>query len=347
MNDKYRVYTPVLKGKRAEFPALEELKSRKFIYPLFEAVPTQIPDFIPKKMSAFWPDDQRYMIDLVFLDDDDYDGDETEHPLTICFKEVANKGQSAVPVTGSGRSQVYQSCVKQIASQQKNGIAIRLVSEDFEDEDELAQTLSVLCSLLEVDRADVDLIIDLESVHESSTAIVSSTLRSCISMLPYINNWRTLITVSGSFPSGIASLTRDTWNTVARSDWSGWRQLITGTRRIDRIPYYGDYCIAHPSLPPTGRATILGQLRYTTPDHFLVWKGHNVFTHKNGFGQFYDICASIVSRPEFSGTAFSWGDSEIEERAARRGSSGNAETWRKLATNHHMEMVLSQIANLP
>lgn len=48
----HRHYVAVLKGKRAEFPALGAVKRNAAITPLFEAVPSAPAEEIPRRMSA-------------------------------------------------------------------------------------------------------------------------------------------------------------------------------------------------------------------------------------------------------------------------------------------------------
>jgi hypothetical protein len=150
---------------------------------------------------------------------------------------------------------------------------------------------------------------------------------------------------SSAFPLSLASLERNEWNPSARIDWRGWRQLVIGTKQPKRLPAYSDYAIAHPALPPEGIATILAQLRYATPDYWIIWKGRNAIAE--GFQQFFAICADLAARAEYRGADFSWGDAEIAQKAANVGSSGNAQTWRQIGTSHHLETVLDQISNLP
>jgi hypothetical protein len=345
----YKHYVPILKGKRAEFPALGALESTGGLTPLIEAVPTAGITEIPRRMSTHWPTGSEYFIDFVFLDDPDDDGEaDSTYPLIVCFADVAARGQIAVPVTGLSRSPAYQSAVSQIAANQKKGIAIRLIVDDFEDDaDDLEDTLGTLLTYCHVTTAEVDLLVDLGSVAASSTGEVAQRHRSNIDLVPWLNDWRTLTVVAGAFPLGMATLTRDEWNDRGRHDWRGWRSLVTGKHQPKRLPSFGDYAIAHPNLPPTGRATILAQLRYTIENSWLIWKGWNVFTHADGFEQFHAICADLVGSGNFLGADFSSGDAEISEKAATSGSPGNAESWRRIGTNHHLEMVLDQIANLP
>jgi len=346
----YKHYVPVLKGKRAEFPVIQEYKSRDGITPIFEAVPTLAPDYVPRRMSAVWDDSVPFFIDLLWLDDEELD-DDGVHPITECFGAVEDKNLRAIPVTGPERTPGYQNALASLAATKKRGFAIRLTLQDFEDEDELKASIDSLVSLVKVKRKDVDIFIDADTVTDMSTATVRQLHSANLALLPYIQEWRTLTVIAGSFPLSLAPLTREIWNMHPRADWLGWKTLVNGkTKKMpERFPSFGDYMIAHPDLPPTGRATILGQLRYSITNSFMIWKGHNVFTHEDGFGQFNDICADLIPRPEYSGQGFSSGDAEIYEKATNPddAGSGNAETWRKIGMSHHCEMVLDQIASLP
>ena len=348
----HKHYVPILKGKRAEFPALGALKSNKLVTPLMEAVPSADPDEIPRRMAAKakWPTEKPYFIDFFFLDDEDdiTTPASSKHPIRVCFEEVAKKKQTAIPVTGLSRSPGYQSGVQQVVAEQKRGVAVRLVPDDFEEgSDDLEATLNALLKLFKVKANEVDLIIDAGSVSASSGGAVAQMYRASVDLIPHVEDWRTLTTAASAFPLGLAQLIRDKWNVWNRHEWRGWKQLVTGKIPPSRMPAYGDYTIATPELPPSGRATILAQLRYAIADSWLIWKGGNVFKHPKKFGQFFDICKDLVKKSEYRGKNFSDGDSEIQQKAANLGSSGNAERWRQIGTNHHIETVLEQIANLP
>ena len=78
----HKHYVPILKGKRAEFPAIGDLKSRQGMTPLFQSVPTNEPSFVPRNMSAVWDAGVPFLVDLLWLDDDDLDeGAAAQHPL--------------------------------------------------------------------------------------------------------------------------------------------------------------------------------------------------------------------------------------------------------------------------
>jgi hypothetical protein len=344
----YKHYIPVLKGKRAEFPAIGTLKSRAGVTPLFEAVPSADPEEVPRRMSstANWPQKTPYFIDLFFFDDPD---DTTEpapqsHPLRRCFAEVEEQGQEAIPVTGLARSPGYQSAVQQVVAEGGTGLALRLTVDDFEGADYLDTAITAATAYFGLEPSNIDLIIDLGSVANSSSGVVAQMHRANIDLLPNLMDWRTLTVLASAFPLGLGDLDRNEWNVAMRHDWAGWVRLTTGPRRPRRLPSFGDYAIAHPDLPPEGRATILAQLRYTISNAWLIWKGANVFTQ--GFAQFNSICHDLINRCEFRGAAFSQGDADIQSKATTDDSPGNAETWRRIGTNHHIETVLDQLASL-
>lgn len=345
----YKHYVPILKGKRAEFPALGRLRSKARITPFIEAVPSSWRE-IPKRMaeSAEWPNESPYFLDMIFVDDPDDTEEATEsHKVRQYFAEVAERNQFAIPVTGLARSPGYQSAVQQVVSEQGRGVALRLSIDDFEDSDNLDEAIGAITDLLDQELGEIDLFVDHGSVAALSGSAVAQMYRANIGLIPNLDDWRTLTVVSSAFPLGLGPLERDEWNLARRTDWRGWKRLVTGPHQPHRLPTFSDYAIAHPELPPEGRATILAQLRYATPDSWLIWKGANVFKHPDGYGQFLSICADLIERVEYRGAAFSHADAEIYEKATTGGSSGNAETWRQIGTNHHIETVLDQLASLP
>ena len=83
-------------------------------------------------------------------------------------------------------------------------------------------------------------------------------------------------------------------------------------------------------------------IRYTTDGNWLVVKGRNV--RRYGFEQYFELCRTLVMRQEFSGRGFSWGDQYIDDCAFERTGPGNATTWRKVGTNHHLTLVARALA---
>ena len=340
----HRHYVAILKGKRAEFPAMAKLKSRDHITPLLEAVPSaKIP--IPNRMNDFWNLDRPYFIDFRFADTEEFDSAE-EHPIRVCFNRVEELAHKAIPVTSTGQTEAYRSAVASIVDDQGQGFAIRLGLDDFEDEEQPEQSIDLLLGPIGAPKNKVDLIVDLGSVCGQPEAQLLQIVRASLASIPSIDQWRSLTLAAGAFPKGVSEMVRDIWNMTPRKDWRCWRSLVTGKNRPSRLPTYSDYGIRHPDPPYEGFAPPLAQLRYCCAEEFITWKGWKADDY--GYEQFIEICKNLVGRPEYRGQQFSAGDDEIYRKAIGSDSkTGNPEAWTRIGTNHHLETVMDQIASLP
>lgn len=59
-----------------------------------------------------------------------------------------------------------------------------------------------------------------------------------------------------------------------------------------------------------------------------------------------DLCRNLAERSEFAGAAFSWADDYIAKCAQHKVGPGNATTWRKVGTNHHLTLVSRQLSSV-
>jgi hypothetical protein len=340
-------YVPILKGKAAEFWAIQNLRDKSRITPVIEAIPSKPATIIPESMDRAWDVSLPYFIDLIYFDDDRPEPSSwPEQQFIDCFSLAHNMNQNVIPVTGLSRSRQYQESIRTVVLTDDHGVAVRIIPDDLEDERYLQAGLEGLQSFLGIGPGSIDIILDYSRVYEQNPSTIAQILRAGIQIFPEVERWRTFSVVSGAFPTGLGQLKRGTWNLIPRVDWLAWRRLISSPHKLPRTPAYGDYCIYNPSLPPESRATILAQLRYSTSEHFMVWKGHDAHKHEEGFGQFFSICEDLVGRPEYSGAEFSAGDAEIAVRSTTRSSPGNAQSWLKFGSSHHLETVISQLASL-
>jgi hypothetical protein len=90
---------------------------------------------------------------------------------------------------------------------------------------------------------------------------------------------------------------------------------------------------------------VSASIRYTCDDYWLIVRGK--WLRKFGFGQYHNMCANLIRRPEYSGAAFCWGDNYINDCAIQSVGTGSATTWRKVGNNHHFHKVIAQISSLP
>lgn len=349
----HRHYVPILKGKDGEFNALREQQSRAAVTPLIELVPPGALSPLKRfeqtisKIRRSWGQANRFFYDMLYVPTESVASNGVVvHAATHVFSLARHSGLLAIPVVGTSSRPTLLAAIKDVIEIDQRGACIRLFSYDVQTAAGAGQSLDRLREAIGTDSADTDLIIDLRSTETVDSTVVAAASATVLSRIPNIGSWRTITIASAAFPQSLAAPMVRGWNERPRNDWLGWRTLAT-SGNVERLPSYGDYTISHPGMPPAGRGTTLAQLRYTTLDRFLIYKGHDVQEHEDGYDQFHAICAEMIRRPEYRQPDFSWGDAQIQEKATSEGDGGGASTWRGYAVSHHIATALDQIASLP
>jgi len=348
-------YVPILKGKEGEFAALETLGDdpRAQIMPVIEipAVPYDYSNDRPSRTVeehiANVSDRLRrcWGVLPVYLDVPwTSDGEGGPSPLDVALRRCHAGGVQAVPVISRRSAPDAVQAAARYAEDSCVGVCVRLFVDDFEDNIDIdADTSRLLAPFGDV---DCDLILDLADISNSSNP-AHLVARSMFNMIPIPERWRRVILAAASFPMDLSDVGAATTATIPRREWQLWRAL---QRRPKGLPQqgviYSDYAIAHP-LPREIDPRIMvmsASIRYTTDEDWLIVKGRNV--RQYGFEQYFDLCRVLVGLPEYCGPTFSWGDNYIAGCAAHDVGPGNATTWRKVGTNHHITVVVRAIANL-
>jgi hypothetical protein len=261
--------------------------------------------------------------------------------LEAVLAECVTLDVSAVPVVRRASPTDYVTVAGRHSATNATGVCIRLTIADFNEDVELDTELDRLLSDLGIETSSIDLIIDLEDLSKDAVLIA----RSVFSMIPQKDQWRRMILASASFPEDLSDVGAATTSTIPRREWELWKTL---QRRPNILPrrdlIFGDYAIAHP-VPKELDPRIMqmsASIRYTTPDDWLIVKGRNV--RQYGFDQYFELCKTLVGRAEYSGRDFSWGDRYIDDCANGMTGPGNATTWRKVGTNHHITLVTRELA---
>lgn len=352
------IYVPVLKGKEGEFAALEVLtpEVKRHLMPLIE-IPKVPYDYANDRPAKSLDDHVAGVAERLrkcfshaplYLDLPWFEEEENLKDGRVAFELVLNDcvrlGVEAIPVISRVNSPKYLNAAHRYATANRSGICIRLLVKDFEEEIDLDSEVDRL--LAGLSDTECDLLIDLEDLSPVANREVL-VARSIFSMLPANKNWRRMIMAATSFPEDLSEVDAATTTKLPRREWELWQTL---QRRQSKLPrpdlIFGDYAISHPVPteldPRTMRMS--ANIRYTTPNDWLVLKGRNV--RQYGFDQYFELCKVLVDRTEFSGQKFSWGDNYIAECADGLTGPGNATTWRKVGTNHHLTLVVKEIAKL-
>jgi Beta protein len=354
-------YIAVLKGKEGEYAALEELSvdARATLMPLIE-VPDVPYDYandtrakslddhvsgVAERLRRCWPNRPLYL-DMPWFEENEQleDG-------RVAFEGVLNDclrlGVNAIPVVSRSNSEAYLVAAGRYARTTRQGGCIRLLIPDFDEAVDVESDIRRLLDGLGADDASsVDLVIDLENLAMDTARAVLVT-RSIFSMMPRRDEWRRIVLAAASFPEDLSDIDAATITTLPRREWDLWTTLHKRPERLPRPDIiYADYAVAHPYTkeldPRTMRMS--ASIRYTTPNSWIVTKGRNV--RQYGFDQYFELAKDLAQHPEFQGRDFSWGDKYIADCAVGMIGPGNATTWRKVGTNHHLTLVARQVASL-
>jgi hypothetical protein len=353
-------YVPVLKGKEGEYGALEELhpECKDVTVPLIE-VPSVPYDYanerparsldehvagVAERLSRSWAGRMLYL-HMPWFGSNGLLEDGTPAVARV-LRDCAGHGVYAVPVVGTSTSPACLQAIHEHLRQSRGGFCVRLVERDFDEEGDVepSDQLGRLLDAIGISRVGGgDLILDLGDI---GVEVGRATLvaRSVLSAAPRIREWRRVVLAAASFPENLSDVSAATTSRLQRLEWQLWTRLQRRPKSLPRALVFGDYAIAHPVPteldPRTMRMS--ASIRYTTPDEWLIVKGRNV--RQYGFDQYYELARELAKLPEYSGESFSWGDAFIARCARGDSGPGNATTWRKVGTNHHLTLVARELS---
>lgn len=354
------VYVPILKWKQGEYSALKELypADKERLKPLIEIVPIPTPlddDAVPveldahiakfpKQVESSWGTAQQLWVDTALLQEPAVMADGS-HVLDWVFGQLRALGVQAIPVVNPESTAEAMLGAKTAHEIDGRGVCVR-IDEAAGDDPELQTILDGMLAQLNLTPPDVDLVIDIGCVGASEVDRAAIAARHILQRLPHLAHWRTLVLASSGFPENMAGQSVGI-SSIQRGDWLTWQRVKSDAvgGRVERLPIFGDYAIAHPELADIDPRTMQmsANIRYTSTDTWIIFKGRGV--RRFGFEQIYDLCDQLIANPCYRGKGFSFGDSVYYERATKRDTygKGNASHWRRDATNHHLTFVVRQI----
>jgi hypothetical protein len=352
-------YVPILRWKLAEKTALAQLYEHDStcLTPLVELVPenfihkdskgritklsiNEVINRVGGQLYRYWGE-RPFFIDLWLLSPDILNQG-SNHFLAMLGQYARTLKLSLIPVTGIARDSTYQSAVRTVLGIYNQGACLRLSLEDIK-RSTLAKDTNNLLSLLQLRPELVDLIIDFKAIEHSAP-----TFNTLCELIPSIDRWRNFVVASGAFPEDLRGLQKNDIHRIERIDWKSWKDQITATTSIPRIPIYSDYTIQHALyLKRKGGAHYSASIRYTAEDYWVIMRGEDVFRRDGpGFEQWPAQAILLCDLPEYCQETFSEGDKYISQMSLQRKQTGNIVTWLRAGFNHHMTFVVRQLANL-
>jgi hypothetical protein len=354
---------PLLKAKPGEFAALREVPRalRSSFSPLVELLPVpskaeSVVRHVVKQADSIlhsWASGGR-----LFLDGGRFPRgatmDNGKHPLMWIATRVQDSGIEIVPVLGGLSDPQSETAVGTVIAAYKSGVCIRLRDHDLRAEpDQLQANLEAVLSRLNLNPAEVDIIIDQGEIVPGTEGRVSRAAVALLMEFPYTVEWRTLTLCGTAFPNALGELGKEDAAELPRAEWDVWTN-VQRRRQLPRIPTYGDYATSPVDFPPEidGPMTVPVSIRYTTADYYLIRKD-GAWTSEGGEAA-ERLAQWLVARQEYSGPDFSWGDKQIDliARGAKRAkarnqrSTGGASEWRGYGASHHIAFVTEELRAL-
>lgn len=356
MNEKL-MYVPILKAKEGEFKALEVTSENSLdkITPLFEIV--NLPwnyeeECESKSIDAHLDKIGKKIEDSIgerffFLDSRYIDGDRQMndgiHHLNFLFQEFRQRNLNGIPVTGFTKLNQYKEAVKQIYDIDKKGICLRIESSELGSVN-LSNNLDEFLKFYNIERNEVDIVIDLKNITSDEKNLYLLSLTAILNnTFPNVNEWRNIIISATSFPQNLSDIDANSIDSIERTEWLLFNELQNNG--LVREITFSDYCIANSEITEIDPRfmQMSASIRYTHTNYWLIVRGRSIKTQ--GFIQYHNLCANLIARNEYMSPTFSWGDNYINDCANNNVSTGNATTWRKVGSNHHLEFVVNQLSN--
>ena len=346
-------YVPILKVKRGEKRALREihdsLKHRTM--PLLEIVELTDPcktldqhlDTAFKDLAVSVDSYPRCLLDCRELLSGWPQASED------IFLRASWQGMVFTPVTGISRN---TKDVTSAMNYRENGLALRLIREEFE-EGIFPDGLQRFMDSLELKPEEIDLIVDLGPVDSLIVPGIANLAAAFLNEVPYHAEWRTFTISTCGFPLSMGGVGRNSHDFVQRVEWLAWRDSIYQRRHtLQRLPMFSDCAIQHTAgvegFDPI-TMQISASIRYTLSDCWLLIKGEGTRVRVPSV-QFPELATTLVYghlQQYFYQADHCSGCASIQRCADGQPGHGSAEDWRRYGTIHHITRALECLAALP
>jgi len=340
--------TFIKKGKKIKVQKTQEEVSTEMLQKFKEKRIKEIPDEILMSWGT-----RPVFLDFTLL----YHRDQLKiDSLNEISTVGASKGLQIIPVLNLNDNQEIKEAVAAHYKKYKWGICLRVAPSDLVDTITLNKKIGILLSNYNLIRKNIDLLIDIKETKENGGQYVQFINAS--QRINDLSEWHNFIFASGAFPENLSKCKLDEPTYLTRFDWQNWLRHVT-EKKLNRNPIFADYTIRSPIFnealqyyKPTP------SIKYTLENDWLILKG------KLNQHEHYLVNAKLLVEDmddTFRKEDYSWGDKNIAEKAnyyhqyvqdVKSGKlkpgkgTGRSTDWIAWEINHHLMLVLNQIATL-
>ncbi len=352
-------YYPILLSKTGELIALHYLaqKVKQDICPVIEMLENTIykavkvkkeptgeykyDDFFEKTLTEHWSFSKNDIILDVSL------FDVTSSNIALIkriFNNLLKAGVNVIPAVQKNSERIYLDLVEELIRKYECKICIR-TSNSSGGYLNMNKPVTEMLKRLNISTNNTILLVDIGQVtkedYNDKAAIAGFAIEK---LTTPVNEWSAVVVSSGSFPKDLTDFAvSDKPHKLRRYEKDVFQELITSPA-LTKIKY-GDYGTKNAIYEEANFAGSIS-VKYTTDDNYVIYRGKLSGDHIHGHGQYITHAKSLVRSTDYSGSAFSWGDSKIDEISrqdvnAEKKNPGSPQTWVEYSQNHHVTLLHS------
>lgn len=348
------VYSPVLRLKQGEYTALSQLPVNVLarLLPLFVIPPPKERDpelqrelttselvSIPgQRLGKHWPlrpcmFDPRYLFKQL-------GADKASEWLPELFRVAMAAHGQPVPVSDLRTIEgIAFDAIRSVIHRITHNLALRVTLDDLTRTDLRTRIHRALLKL-GLKPQDCFLILDFGKAELSDPQVVGDILLAEFQKVMEFGLWGQVIWHATSYPEKNPANPGQLVE-LPRNEWLAWMRAIDLDAGLRKNLMYGDFAADSAKFAfGSGGIAPICHYRYSTPRHWVVIRASEVGTVKEAMKE---IATRLASSVHFAGRAFSLGDKYIADTASGRDGPGNATTWRRVNTIHHLTRVVTDL----
>lgn len=339
-----KYYAPILKWKAGEKTALQNLeqKHKTCIVPLLEFVDYIEPTKVINDLNDCF--EGPVGLDTIYVDEGD------RQYLTSLIEEAKNNNKIIYPILYFKDFPDLANNLYKLSSR----IIVRLpVPEDIHGPDN-ETILNYLSEWKQGKTINLDIMLDLSTIEKPREANLVYTETKNILERKVLGNqtWHQIIIAVSSFPEDISLIPAGENAFFERLDIMLFEKLFQckTLSEIQNRLVFSDYGVTKFTDTELDfsllRYGILPKAKYTTKENYWVLKGAKNHLTKTWIKDHKAIALEIYNSPHYYGEEYSFGDSDINERAHDRKGPGNNTNWVAICVNHHIAVVVEELSQI-
>lgn len=175
-------------------------------------------------------------------------------PIAHLVDLMRMRGLRPIPVTGteSERGIDYLNTIRALVAGESDGVCVRLERDELNEPKLLRKSLSSTLDVLELDPAEVDLVLDFRYVGQDLVDVLRATVLEALQAIHDIGSFRNLVIAGGSVPEQLTKRDNGKVRREARVEFELWSQVIATAAGRASIAF-GDFGVVSPHyVPPAG-----------------------------------------------------------------------------------------------